>query len=258
MRISILGSGNVATHLGRAFFRSGHKIIDVCSPTPGHAASLATELNARAIQKAGDFDQDTDLCLIAVKDDAIEEVARGMGFQKALVAHTAGSIPMEVLKGSAPGYGVFYPFQTFSGFREPDLSEAPFCLEASSPGVMRRLSELAESIRGRAYEVDSAGRRRLHLAAVIACNFTNHLYTLADELLQEQGLSPELLRPLIMETAEKVMEAAPFEAQTGPAVRNDRLVIEDHLRQLEHKPELQELYKLLSASITNLHLKDDK
>lgn len=257
MKISIIGSGNVATHLGRALFGSGHEIVDICSPSPGHAEALARQLNARAIMDPLEISTPIDLCLIAVKDDAIEQLASeqltsALDFQSTIVAHTAGSVSMEVLSEVSPNYGVFYPFQTFSRFRETDISHVPFCLEANNRKTMERLAGLVNSIRGKIFEVDSRERKTLHLAAVFANNFTNHLYTIAEELLKTDNLSFDLIRPLILETAEKVLYAAPGEAQTGPAARGDQKVMEGHLQLLEGKPELKELYSLLSANILKL------
>ncbi|QEC52716.1 putative short-subunit dehydrogenase-like oxidoreductase (DUF2520 family) [Anseongella ginsenosidimutans] len=255
MRISIIGSGNVATHLGKAFYHSGHEIADICSPSPGHARALASLVNARALTQPSALRKDIDLCLIAVKDDVIEQLASALDFRETVVAHTAGSISMQTLSGSSPYYGVFYPFQTFSAFREPDISRVPFCLEANRQQALERLRELAESIGGKIVEVDSPGRKTLHLAAVFASNFTNHLYALAGELIREKGLPFDIMRSLILETAEKAVNADPFTAQTGPAVRNDQKVIREHLHQLEGQPALKQLYSLLSASILNSHKK---
>lgn len=255
MRISIIGSGNVATHLGKALYASGHEIVDVFSPSAGHAGLLATALNARAITRLWQLSPQVDLCLIAVKDDVIEDLAADLKLSHSMVVHTAGSIPMQVLAASAPAYGVLYPFQTFSKPRQLDITQVPFCLEASDGETLRRLEQLVADLGARSYVLDTDSRKALHLAAVFACNFTNHLYTLAESLLREKAIPFDLLRPLIGETAGKALEGNPFEAQTGPAVRNDQKVIAGHLRQLEGKPELRELYGLLSESIRKTHKK---
>lgn len=251
MKISIVGSGNIAACLGKAFYRAGHEIAEVFSRSAGHAGELAGQVNARPVSRLSQLGTEIDCCLIAVKDDAIEEVAQSLKFTRAVVAHTAGSISMEALAGSSPDYGVFYPFQTFSRDREPDTSQVPFCLEASNAATYERLEQLAASIRGKVYRTDSRQRKVLHLAGAFACNFTNHFYAIAEELLREEGLSFDMVRPLIRETAEKALAVMPREAQTGPAVRNDQKVISAHLALLERKPRLQELYRLISAGILN-------
>lgn len=252
MKISIIGSGNVATHLAIAFFRAGHDIVDVCSPSPGHAQALASEVRARAVTQPSQLDPAVDLCLIAVRDDVIADVAAAVTLQRAILVHTAGSVSLEVLS-SHRRIGVFYPFQTFSKGRQLDVAQIPFCLEAGDPETLDQLKMLVESLDATHHELNSAERKALHVAAVFACNFTNHLYALASELLREKGMPFDLLKPLIEETAGKIKERDPLEAQTGPAVRNDLKVINEHLKLLQDKPEFREVYRLLSASISKMH-----
>ena len=249
MKISLIGSGNVATHLGKAFQSAGHEIAEVCSRSAENAALLAASLKASALTDLSALSHEVDLLLIAVRDDAIENILAGLNFRKTIVAHTAGSIPMEILGGSSPNYGVFYPFQTFSKIREPELSGLPLCIEASNLETLENLEVLAKSINGRPYRTASAQRQVLHLAAVFACNFSNHLYAVAERLLEQNRLPFDLLRPLIKETAAKALDVSPREAQTGPAARGDRKVIAGHLALLEGQPGLKELYSALTESI---------
>ena len=169
--------------------------------------------------------------------------------EEALMVHTAGSIPMNVWEGHVPHYGVFYPMQTFSKQREVDFKEIPFFIEASSAEDAAFLKAIASTLSNRVYDADSEQRKSLHLAAVFTCNFTNHMYALAAELLKKYNLPFDVMLPLIDETARKVHELEPKTAQTGPAIRYDENVIGNHLRMLADDPAMQRLYELLSRSI---------
>ena len=156
---------------------------------------------------------------------------------------------MEILKKYSTNHGVFYPLQTFSKNKSLLFEGIPLLVEGSSPGVEKSLLELGEKISGNVHLVHSQGRRTLHLAAVFACNFSNYLYSVASDLLKEQGLSFDLLKPLIRETAMKLESQSPAEAQTGPAARGDMNIIARHLEMLSGKPQLEEIYKILSQEI---------
>ena len=173
--------------------------------------------------------------------------------EEALMVHTAGSIPMNVWEGHVWHYGVFYPMQTFSKQREVDFKEIPFFIEASSTEDAAFLKAIASTLSNRVYDADSEQRKSLHLAAVFTCNFTNHMYALAAELLKKYNLPFDVMLPLIDETARKVHELEPKAAQTGPAIRYDENVIGNHLRMLADDPGMQQLYELLSRSIHERH-----
>ncbi|PST81765.1 DUF2520 domain-containing protein [Pedobacter yulinensis] len=248
MKIVIAGSGNVATQLGRALLGAGFPVAQVWSPTYANAAELAARLGAAAVAEAGGLDRDADLYVLAVKDDAIPAVAAGLAGVPGMVVHTSGTTPMHVLS-KLPAHGVFYPLQTFSRFREIDFSDVPLCLEAGSTAVLEGLRTLAGRLSSRVYEVSSAQRRSLHVAAVFANNFSNHLFSIAAGVLNDSNLPFDLLRPLIRETAAKVQDGMPAEMQTGPAIRGDQQTIDRHLGMLQYKPEWARLYLDLSESI---------
>ncbi len=183
--------------------------------------------------------------------ELLPQIAEGK--QKSLLVHTAGSIPMSVWEGHAERYGVFYPMQTFSKQREVDFQEVPFFIEAKRAEDTELLKAIASTLSEKVYEADSEQRKSLHLAAVFICNFTNHMYALAADLLEKYNLPFEVMLPLIDETARKVHELAPRDAQTGPAVRYDENVMSNHLAMLVDSPALQEIYKLMSKSIHEHH-----
>lgn len=249
-RVTLIGAGNLATQLGKALCKAGIEIVQVYSRTMESARTLATVLDNTAFtNKTDEIDLSAGLILVAVADDAIGQVLDQLDLRYNLVAHTAGSIPLNFLAKYSEKCGVFYPLQTFSRFRDVDFTEIPVCLEGSSPEILAGLKELAGKVSGSVYEINSEERRILHLAAVFACNFVNHLYDLGSRLLGQQGLPFDLLKPLIRETALKVMEMDPYDAQTGPAKRNDEVIIGNHLNLLNDQPELREIYRVLTKSI---------
>ncbi|WP_017730042.1 Rossmann-like and DUF2520 domain-containing protein [Nafulsella turpanensis] len=254
-RVSVIGAGKVGWRLAQALENAGHYIEEIWSRKPDNAARLVDHLyNARA-QESLDFSSSrAEIFLLAVTDTAAPDVAASLMLPAgALLAHTSGSLSMEILAQAANQYGVFYPLQTFSKERVVDLSEVPFCLEANDKQALSVLKKLAGSLSRQVYELDAAKRKVLHVAAVFACNFTNHLLHISEEILEDGGLDTQLLYPLVMETIHKSMELGPTQAQTGPAVRDDHQVMDAHLQQLEEEPEWAELYYLLSRDIIRRH-----
>ena len=252
MRITIIGSGNVATHLAAAFKNAGHSIVQVYSRNMHNASLLAYHVKADAIDDLNLIGPETDLFVIAVKDDAIEEVASALAKHNKLIVHTSGATDLQALLKYTPNAGVFYPLQTFSKTKEVNFNAVPLCIEGANEQITSVLNELAYTISQNVYKVNSDQRKTLHLAAVFACNFPNYLYYLSQQLLADQNLPFDLLRPLILETAEKVQEHLPGAVQTGPAVRNDEKTMNAHLQLLNEKPELQQLYRLLSQGIIKM------
>lgn len=249
MNIVLLGSGNVATHLGKAFSNAGHTILQVWSRNFSHAQGLADQVKAEAIDQLSQLNLEGDLYIVSVVDDAIVSVLEQIPSLSATVVHTSGSTDMEVLLPYSKDYGVFYPLQTFSKGVDIELSDTPILLEASSEDVVKKLNELASSISKNVQQCNSDQRIKLHIAAVFSCNFTNHLYAIAQEILKESNLDFDLIRPLILETARKVMDELPNEVQTGPAAREDQLTLDRHRQKLTDHPNWLAIYNLLSSDI---------
>ena len=252
MRVTIIGSGNVATHFGAALKNAGHSIVQVYSPNLDNAALLAYHIGAQATNKPEDIHPETDIFIIAVKDDAIERVAQQLAIHQKLTVHTSGATSLQVISQYNPLSGVMYPLQTFSKVREVDFRQVPLCIEGVTSQITAQLKELAATLSRNIFDVDSAQRKILHLAAVFACNFPNNLYAIAQQLLARHQLDFNLLRPLIKETALKVQDNLPTEVQTGPAVRNDEKTMAAHLNLLQNNTEWQQLYAMLSQSIIKL------
>ncbi|HET9570990.1 MAG TPA: Rossmann-like and DUF2520 domain-containing protein [Bacteroidales bacterium] len=249
MRISLIGAGNLATRLGIALKAAGHEFVQVYSRTESSAEALAHLLGAEPVVHPEAVYPDTTLYICALKDDVLPDVLSKMEVGNGILVHTAGSLSLEVLQPFAKKNGVFYPLQTFSKDREVDFKSIPLFLETSNEEVRDILGQLAVNLGSEAHEITSEQRLHLHLSAVFACNFVNYLYTISSDLLAEQNLPFEVLKPLILETAAKVQNNAPANVQTGPAVRFDRTVINKHLALLEKYPVLKSLYKELSMDI---------
>ena len=245
MRIVILGAGRVATHMAKALHKNGHKIDAVWSRTMESAQRLARVVDSSPVNDISVLPTDADAYIIAVKDSALQEVIAKVtkGRETRLFLHTAGSMPLSVFEGYAKNGGVFYPMQTFSMEREVDFRAIPLFIE----GADARIRQLAESISEHVYELSSDDRKYLHLAAVFACNFANHCYTLAAEVLEKKGLPFDVMLPLVDETARKVHELHPTEAQTGPAIRGDKNVMAAQAALLDSR--MQAIYNLMSESI---------
>jgi predicted short-subunit dehydrogenase-like oxidoreductase (DUF2520 family) len=253
-RIVLFGAGNVAVHLARALSAAGYPIIQVYSRTEAAAKLLANELQAVPITDPADFDTSSDIVIFALNDSALSDIIGRIYFSGQLALHVSGSITSDVFKNKADNYGVLYPLQTFSKFRPLKFRDIPLLIEANSSRNLANLKILACDISNRVLLADSFQRRQMHLAAVFASNFVNHLYAMSSELTKKSGFSFDLLKPLILETALKAIDSDnPLIAQTGPAVRRNKEVILKHLEMLSYDPDLQNLYTFVSNSIVNLH-----
>lgn len=249
--IVLVGAGNVATHFGMALGKAGYMVEQVYSRTGLSAAELAGRLGCGFTTSVAGILPDADAYIVSIKDSALGEVLPELVKRNpdALYVHTAGSVPMDVWKGLTDRYGVLYPMQTFSKQRPVDFSVVPFFVEASGPGELETLKQMGIRMGGKVYEATSGQRRYLHIAAVFACNFANHMYAVAEHLLEKNGLPFEVMLPLIDETARKAHVLSPVEGQTGPARRYDGNVIGSHLDMLADEPELAEIYRLVSRNI---------
>jgi predicted short-subunit dehydrogenase-like oxidoreductase (DUF2520 family) len=250
-RISFIGAGKVSWALCRQMYLSGCKIQKIVSRTEKNGLALAKSCNA-SWSTEFDFPVNDDVIITAVPDDALKGVLRKIRcHDNTLVAHTAGSIGLDVFPSNLKRAGVFYPLQTFSQKRKIDFKDLPFFLEASDPHSYAILEVLAELTGGKPYFVDAEQRKLLHVAAVFVSNFTNHMLTSGKQIAEKAGLSFEVLKPLIMETFQKALETGPENSQTGPAYRNDEGTIKRHIDLLSFSPELQNVYKELTKSIIN-------
>lgn len=257
--VTIIGSGNVGYHIGRAIFRldgfdeaADRYIMQNFSRDFTKAQYLADEVYSEATDSILDIEPNNDLYIIAVKDDAIEDVAAQLsaaGLTDELVVHTSGATPTTVLAKYFTRYGSFYPLQTFSRSRKANFKTVPLCIHANSNTDIEALSELATQLSDNVNFINDEQRASLHVAAVFVNNFTNYLYQVGEQLLQQKDVSLDLLRPLILETARKVQRHSPINMQTGPAIRSDHQTIERHLLYLQSQPEIAALYEHLTKRI---------
>jgi predicted short-subunit dehydrogenase-like oxidoreductase (DUF2520 family) len=248
MRIVIIGSGNVATVLGKKIALAGHKIIQVVSRNEGHAAFLAHELNCDYSVNLAGIDYDGDFYIIALTDDALTSITRSLVLESKIVVHTAGSVAKNILQPVSSNFGVLYPLQTM----RKEISGAPnipLLIDASSADVLTVIGDLASEISNQVQIADDQMRRKLHLAATVINNFCNHLFVLTEDYCRQQNVDFSLLIPLIEETANRVKSFPAVELQTGPAKRHDSQTITNHLQLLADFPELKKIYELFTAGI---------
>jgi len=243
--VSIIGFGNVAQHLAAAFYESPEiSLLQLFSRNSNPSSILPFEVeiihNFEELKKA-------DLYIIATSDGAISEISEKLSFENQLVAHTSGSVSMNDLSGKNRK-AVFYPLQTFSKNKKLDFKNVPICLECESETDYHLLEKIAKSISHKVFPITSEQRKSLHVSAVFVNNFTNHLYHIADQICSEQNVSFEILKPLILETADKILTLSPKDAQTGPAKRNDLDTIHSHLEFLG-SGNRHNIYQLLTHSI---------
>lgn len=245
IRVSVIGFGNVAQHLIQAFSKAtDFELVQVFARNP--KAIPAKFTTAQIISDLNEL-MPADIIIIAVTDNAIVEVSKQIPFQNQLVVHTSGNLSMEALDDKNRK-GVFYPLQTFSKSKEVDFKAIPICLEAQNDSDYKTLETVAKSVSDSVNNINSKQRKALHVAAVFVSNFTNHLYQMGSTICAENGLSFDILKPLIQETANKIMTLSPDEAQTGPAKRKDTQTINEHLSFLTDENQ-KEIYKLLTKSI---------
>lgn len=249
MKVVLVGAGNLATNLAVALQKSGHIIIQVFSRTHQSAEQLAQRVGASAVTTLDQLAQDADIYIISITDSALASLDYSAFPSHSLVVHTAGSIPMDVIP--LKRRGVFYPMQTFSRQRIVDFQEIPIFVEATSEDDWQFLTDFSLTINNKVYRLSSADRLYLHLAAVYCSNFVNHCYAMSAEILSQHGIPFSVMLPLVDEVAAKVHEVSPKEAQTGPAVRHDEIVIRHHLALLDNNPQLQEIYAIMSKHIAN-------
>lgn len=249
-RIVLIGAGNVAHHLAPALLKAGFNLCQVYSRTIEAARELGRKTGITYTSDVSAIYPDCDIYIFCVSDDALVSLFKSIRINKdALVIHTSGSLPMDIFKPYTSRYGVLYPLQTFTKKRDLDFKEIPLCLEASDPIILGELREIAGMLSMRVEEISSDKRKVLHMAAVFANNFVNHLYNIAGKILEKEELNFDLLRPLIFETAHKVMLMSPESAQTGPARRGDESILNMHKSLLKVDPKLSSLYTLMSDSI---------
>ena len=243
--IVLIGSGNVATHLGLSLIHQGYKIKQVWSSQLRNADILAKKLNSTPTDTLNNL-KDADLYIVAVKDDSLESLIQQLNVNN--IMHTSGSIGLEVFDNKFENYGVFYPLQAFNKEVSLDFAKTPICIEANNKLFENELLNIGNNLSGKVVTMSSEQRKQLHIAAVFSCNFTNHMFTISDTILAKSDIDFKLLLPLINQTVIKLNKNKPSRMQTGPAKRKDKKVIRSHINNISDK-KTKEIYKLISNSI---------
>jgi len=259
MDISFIGSGNLAWHLAPALDNAGYTVREVYSKTPKHAAALVERLYQATSLTSTDFSlSPSRIFIIAVTDDAIENIAKEIVLpENAILVHTSGSQPLSVLGYAAtPNIGVFYPLQTFSKAKKVDFKDIPIFIESENEETGKILMKMAKALSHQTRQISSEDRKALHIAAVFASNFTNHMLTLSKEILEKNNLNFDILKPLIVETINKSLSIGPSLAQTGPAKRGDMEILDKHMEFLQQDEVIAEIYRIVSQDILNRYAED--
>ncbi len=259
MKISFIGSGNVAWHLSQAFEDKGHQICEIYSRQAAHAKALVAKLfDAKAVSSLDFSESEAEIFVLAIKDDAITEVVDQLILpENAILVHTSGTKPLSILEELASeiddvNIGVFYPLMTFTKDKKLNFNEVPLCIEASDENTEKILVKIGQELSQIVYLVDSDERKILHVAAVFSNNFVNHLLAITQDLLIDNDLEMRLLKPIIQETIRKALVADDIhEVQTGPARRADQKTIKSHIELLKAYPKAEKIYRVISESIMN-------
>lgn len=249
MKIVLIGSGNLAFHLGPALLKAGHTIVQLIGRSDRNTAKLAKKLDCPYSIQTEYINVNTDVYIIAVSDNAIKSFAKQIPKNDKLVLHTSGTVNANVLEIASKHYGVIYPVQTFSTDRKIKFNTVPLCLEASTEIASRKLKKLSSTLSDKIHWISHEQRQVVHLAAVFSNNFSNHLFVIAEELLNKSKLDFNMLRPLIAETAAKIQQNTPGTMQTGPAKRGDSETINKHIALLKNNKQISKIYEVITQDI---------
>lgn len=254
MNVSFIGSGNLAWHLAPALDNTDYRVAEVFSPNPKHAKALVERLYHAQVKDTLDFSSSTSrIFIIAVSDDVIMDITQEIVLpQDAILLHTSGSQPLNVLgHAGTPRHGVFYPLQTFTKNKKVNFEDIPFFIESDDDGTEKIMLTMAGAISRKVYKISSAERKALHVAAVFASNFSNHMLTISRDIMSDNKLDFDWLKPLIAETINKSLALTPDQAQTGPAKRGDLEILDKHLEFLQRDEAVAEIYKVISQHIVD-------
>ncbi|MDP4656201.1 MAG: DUF2520 domain-containing protein [Algoriphagus sp.] len=252
LKIAILGAGNLAWNLAPALEDVGHEITEVYARDFQKAKEITERIYTATPKDDLDFSESkAELFILAIKDDALAVVADQVILPEgSILVHTSGAMPMEVLAQSSATYvGVFYPLQSFTKGKKVDFEEVPFLLESEDEGALQLLKKVAKSLSPLVHILRHKDREAVHVAAVFASNFTNHMLRIAEEILHRKGLDREIMKPLIIESISKSLQLGAKKAQTGPAIREDYETLEAHHQFLSYNEQLAEIYRLISQDI---------
>ena len=256
MDISIIGSGNTATVLGKLLKENNHSLVEIVGRNKFAVHQLAESLNTKACTEVNAMSKASDIYIIAVRDDAVAEISENLSLHKKIVVHTCGSVSIDILKNTSVNYGVLYPLQSL----RKELNYAPvipFLIDGNNEFTSQSVFNLATSVSGFVITANDEQRLQYHLSAIIVSNFTNYLFALAKDYCNKNNIAFNLLMPLIEETISRLHNYEPSAMQTGPAIRGDVKTMEKHLQMLNDFPQLKNIYSIMSESIKNKTAKQD-
>ncbi len=253
MDVVIIGAGNVGTHLAKALKAAGVNVVQIMSRTMKSAVELASEIGCTFATDFRDLNRDADLYILCVTDSSIALILRQLNLGDKLIVHTSGGVGINVFYDYAQNYGNLYPLQSFSKVKDINFAEVPVFVEANNEKNQQILIDLAKRITPHVQVLSSQQRSVLHLCAVLISNFPNHLCILAEKILKDNQLQFDLLKPLLKETLDKLLKYSPYSSQTGPAVRNDEIVLQKHRDALTQYPDILQVYNAISESIKKTH-----
>lgn len=256
MKVTIIGAGNVATHLVKRLYEKECVILQVFNRTLENAQILANQVGAEAINAPQKINDNADIYIVAISDDAIKNTVQELSPilpKNKIIVHTSGATTSKVFESYFDNYGVFYPLQTFSKKRKVDFEQLPMCIDGSNDFTRNQLLMLAQAICPNIYHIDDKQRATLHIAAVFANNFANYLFTISEQIVTDENIPFSILRPLINETVAKISETSPVLMQTGPARRGDKETVEKHQQYLRKYPNYYKIYEILSQNIQELY-----
>lgn len=256
MDYSIIGTGNVAWFFAKRLKEAGHNCKGIYGRNARIATALAKEVYADDYGYLTDVKDNVDVCILAVSDAAIDEIAFQINLQQAVLLHTAGSVSIDAIKNAAAHYGVLWPVYSILKADLPLHRQVPFAWEASSDKAKQQIHALIHSISDLAYEIKTEQRQWMHLAAVMGNNFINHLLVICEQICKDQHVPFSVLYPILQQTIERIKTHSPADMQTGPAKRGDQNTMEKHVEILQSYADWQALYQDLSKSIEKMYKKD--
>jgi len=255
-KIALIGAGKLATNLAFTLKKKGFTILQVYNRSLVPGMKLAGKVSSCYIDDLRNLTDKADLYAVAVSDSALQEISEKIHLRNQMIIHFSGTAELSVLKNSSSSYGVLYPPQTFTLRQSAGFLNIPLCIEANNSESERRLTAFAAALSDKIFRVNSSQRRTIHLSAIFAGNFTNFMYSIAEDLLAGNGLPMTLLEPIIEKTKANARRHNIFGLQTGPAIREDIEMIKTHLELLSEKPEFREIYRVMSESIINYKHQD--
>ncbi|MFA6151509.1 MAG: DUF2520 domain-containing protein [Chitinophagaceae bacterium] len=257
MKFSIVGSGNMAWFLSKKLSESGHHFEGISGRNIVALQEIASHFNTIIYPSLSDIpDEENHICFLAIKDNAISEVAGQLHFKNTILLHTSGATSIDVLQNTARHYGIFWPVYSIVKSHLPLQNDIPVSIEGNNESTEKTILNLAQSLTGKAFHATEKQRLTLHLSAVFVNNFTNHLLAIAEDICSEQNISFDYLKPIIQQTFERINSHTAKSSQSGPAIRGDRATIDKHLELLKNNTEWSGLYETLSMSIRKMYEND--